>query len=289
MTDDHEQCSSCGSGEPCAAGNEHQADFESNMRIFDRLRKIDKIIVVLSGKGGVGKSTVAVNIAAALAKMGRKVGLLDVDIHGPTVPRMFGIADSPVVPSGDSISPVETESGVKVMSIAFFLKSLDAVIWRGPLKMGIIRQFLADVEWGELDYLIVDCPPGTGDEPLSVVQLLAVPANAIIVTTPQDVAVDAVRRSVTFCKQVGLSLAGIVENMSGFVCPHCWRKYEIFGKQGGEKLAGESGTELLGSIPISPDVHASGDCGKPPALDEASPIGKIYREIAKNLDAKLHK
>ncbi len=262
-------------------------EVDDRLAILDRLEKVKHTVVVLSGKGGVGKSTVAVNLAAALADAGRKVGIMDIDIHGPSVPRMFGMSDAQVEAVGGSIIPVDTMWGLKMMSIAFFLKKTDAVIWRGPLKMGVIKQFLKDVEWGELDYLIVDCPPGTGDEPLSIVQLLGSPTGAVVVTTPQDVAVDAVRRSISFCEQVKLPLLGIVENMAGFVCPECGAKVDIFGENGGKKLAEEVGTELLASIPLSVELAPRCDGGRPVALDRESPIGEIYRRMAEKLDGKV--
>lgn len=202
-------------------------------------------ILVMSGKGGVGKSTVAANLAISLALQGRRVGLMDVDIHGPSIPKMLHLEDVEVGANEQGwIQPVEL-AGVKMMSIGLLLRDRDAaVIWRGPLKMSAIKQFLEEVEWGELDYLIIDAPPGTGDEPLSVCQLAAPLTGAVVVTTPQDVATADVRRSITFCRQLDLPVLGVVENMSGFVCPHCNTVTEIFKSGGGERMAESMGVSF---------------------------------------------
>ncbi|MDT8390658.1 MAG: Mrp/NBP35 family ATP-binding protein [Lentisphaeria bacterium] len=235
---------------------------DTNDLLRRRLARIKNTLVVLSGKGGVGKSTVAVNLAVSLAMEGKKVGLLDVDIHGPSVPVMLGVVRERVTCGPEGLIPIET-AGVKVMSIAFVLDDPDAaVIWRGPMKMGVIEQFLKDVNWGELDYLIVDCPPGTGDEPLSVVQLLQKPTGAVVVTTPQEVAAADVRKSIDFCRKLNLPVLGVVENMSGFACPDCGNVTAIFGTGGGERLATDNGVPFLGGIPIDPAVTAAGDAGQ---------------------------
>ncbi len=230
----------------------------------DRLRRIRHKILVLSGKGGVGKSTVAVNLAVTLAMAGRRVGLLDVDIHGPSIPKMLQIEDAGVEAVTEGVlKPVEA-AGMNVMSIGFLLRHRDdAVIWRGPMKAGVIRQFLKDVEWGDLDYLIIDSPPGTGDEPLSVCQLLEDADGAIVVTTPQDVATADVRRSISFCRQLSMPVLGVVENMSGFACPRCGEVTEIFRAGGGERMAAEMHVPFLGRIPIDPAVTEACDAGKP--------------------------
>jgi len=195
---------------------------------------IERKILVMSGKGGVGKSTLAVNIAAALVAKGKRVGLMDIDIHGPSIPKLLNMNAQPVTGSEGGIAPIITEDGLKVMSIGFFLKNGDeAVIWRGPMKYSMIKQFLSAVEWGALDYLIVDSPPGTGDEPLSIVQLLKKIDGAIIITTPQEIAIDDVRRSINFCYKLNVPIVGVVENMSGFICPHCGKESDIFKKGGG--------------------------------------------------------
>lgn len=227
----------------------------------ERLSHIRHKIIVLSGKGGVGKSTVAVHLALSLLHSGRRVGLLDVDLHGPSVPKMLGIERAHVRLEGDSIVPV-VQTGLKVMSIAFLLSDRDsAVIWRGPMKANVIEQLLRDVSWGDLDDLVIDCPPGTGDEPLSVCQLVGDADGAVIVTTPQDVATANVRRSIRFCHDLDLSVLGVVENMSGFLCPACGKTTDVFGSGGGERLAAEMGVPFLGRIPLDPAVGKAGDEG----------------------------
>ncbi len=227
------------------------------------LENIKHKVVVLSGKGGVGKSTFAVNMATAVAAAGYKTGLLDVDFHGPSIPVMMGITDASVESGANGILPVE-KGNLKIISIGSMLKnSDDAIIWRGPMKMGIIQQFLRDVDWGELDYLFIDCPPGTGDEPLSLCQLLKDPDGAVIVTTPQEVASADVRKSVNFCSQLNLPVLGIVENMSGFVCPGCGEVTDIFSSGGGKKIATDYSVPFLGSVPLDPAVGIAGDEGTP--------------------------
>ncbi len=248
---------------------------------------VKKKYVVMSGKGGVGKSTVSVNLAVSLALQGKKVGLLDVDIHGPSIPTMLGLAGTKLTGSEESIDPVLIDGipNLKVMSVGFLLESEDApVIWRGPMKNSIIKQFLKDVTWGELDYLIIDCPPGTGDEPLSVVQLLGKADGTIIVTTPQDVASVDVSKSIKFAEQVKIPVTGIVENMSGFVCPHCNEVSYIFKEGGGKKLAEEYKVPFLGAIPIDPALGEAGDSGKPyVAQFKDSIISRTYEEMTKVL------
>lgn len=229
-----------------------------------RMSQIKHKILVLSGKGGVGKSTVAANLAISLALDGQRVGLLDVDIHGPSIPKLLNIEGRPLSVLGKTIVPIEFSENLKVMSIGLLLRSdEDAVIWRGPMKMGVIKQFLKDVEWGELDYLIIDSPPGTGDEPLSVCQLVEDADGAIIVTTPQEVAIADVKKAITFCRKLNYRVLGIVENMSGFVCPKCSEITHIFKTGGGERLASEMGVPFLGSIPIDPQIVEASDSGKP--------------------------
>jgi Mrp family chromosome partitioning ATPase/predicted Fe-Mo cluster-binding NifX family protein len=250
--------------DPAACPEKSRQDDMEQQALDDRMSLIRHTIVVLSGKGGVGKSTVAANLAVSLALAGKKVGLLDVDIHGPSIPRMLKLREPfPVEIRDDAIQPVE-KAGMKVMSIGFLLKGQDeAVIWRGPMKMSLIKQFLKDVEWGALDYLVIDSPPGTGDEPLSVCQLIKNPAGAVVVTTPQDVATADVRKSVNFCKQLGIPVLGVVENMSGFVCPKCGEVTDIFKSGGGERMAMEMGVPFLGRIPIDPAVGEACDDGTP--------------------------
>ena len=239
-------------------------ELKEQLDLQENLLGIGNKIVVLSGKGGVGKSSVAANLAVALSLQGKKTGLLDVDLHGPSIPTLLGI-ESQIVPSNNTrIEPLAYNANMKVMSVGLFLKNQDeAVIWRGPAKHGFIKQLLASVEWGDLDYLIVDCPPGTGDEPLSVIQLLEGTTGAIIVTTPQDVALTDVRKSVTFCRQLKLPVIGVIENMSGFICPHCGEGVDIFKSGGGRTMADEMNVPFLGKIPLDPAMVTAGDEGKP--------------------------
>lgn len=243
---------------------------QERQRLEARLGRIRHKVLVLSGKGGVGKSTVAVNIAALLARAGKRVGLLDVDLHGPSVPTMLRLSTEGIPTDDGALVPIEI-GDLKVMSLGFLLRDQrEAVIWRGPLKAGVIRQFLADVAWGDLDYLVVDAPPGTGDEPLSVCQLIGPSARAVIVTTPQEVALVSVRKSVHFCGQLGTPVLGVVENMSGFVCPDCGSRFDVFGSGGGERMAAEMGVPFLGRIPLDPAVSRAGDDGRPCALAVAA-------------------
>jgi len=233
-------------------------------QIRQRVKQIKHQILVLSGKGGVGKSTVAVNLAVSLALAGKKVGLLDIDIHGPSIPRILNLEGKTVQAAGGVILPVEMVQNLKVMSMGFLLRgSSDAVIWRGPMKYQMIKQFLKDVQWGNLDFLIVDSPPGTGDEPLSIVQLLENADGAIIVTTPQEVALSDVRKCITFCGQLNLPVLGVLENMSGFVCPKCGEMTDIFKSGGGEKMAKQMNVPFLGRIPIDPQIVRACDSGQP--------------------------
>jgi ATP-binding protein involved in chromosome partitioning len=246
-----------------------------------RMERIGRKIVVLSGKGGVGKSTVAVNLAVALSLSGARVGLLDVDIHGPSVPQMLRLGGARVQGSQDGILPVEA-GPLKVMSLGFLLETSETpVVWRGPMKAGVIRQFLTEVAWGELDYLVVDCPPGTGDEPLSVIQLIPGPDGAVIVTTPQEVALLAVRKSVTFCRQLKLPVLGVVENMSGFACPKCGEVAHIFKSGGGRQMAAAMGVPFLGEVPITQAVVESTDAGRPCVRHHSSdPAAQALQAIA---------
>jgi len=247
-----------------ATGTEENLEALLEQKVLDdRMRLIRHKVMVLSGKGGVGKSTVAVNLAVSLSLAGKRVGLLDVDIHGPSIPKLLHLDDAKVQIEHGAILPVE-KAGMKIMSIGFLLDNRDdAVIWRGPMKMGVIKQFLQDVEWGELDYLVIDSPPGTGDEPLSVCQLVKNADGAVIVTTPQDVATTDVRKSITFCRQLNLPVLGVVENMSGFVCPKCGTVTDIFKTGGGERMASEMAVPFLGRIPLDPAVGQACDDGKP--------------------------
>jgi len=233
-------------------------------QIRQRMSQINNKILILSGKGGVGKSTVSVNLAISLALAGKKVGLLDIDIHGPSIPKVLNLEEARIGSDGQNILPVEMTNNLKVMSIGFLLQGKDlAVIWRGPRKYHMIKQFLKDVQWGNLDYLIIDSPPGTGDEPLSIIQLLENCTGAIIVTTPQEVALSDVRKGITFCRNLNVNILGVIENMSGFICPKCGHKTDIFKSGGGEKMAEEMGVPFLGRIPIDPAIVEACDSGRP--------------------------
>jgi len=235
----------------------------------ERMEGIGHKLLVLSGKGGVGKSTVAVNLAVSLARAGKRVGLLDVDVHGPSIPKLMGLEGQQILGRGKMLAPACSSDGVKVMSIGFLLPTQDdAVVWRGPRKYGLIRQFLMDVDWGGLDFLVIDAPPGTGDEPMAVAEMARPRASAVLVTTPQDLAVSDVRRSVGFCRDVYLPVAGIVENMSGLVCPACGQRIDLFKTGGGESLAKAMHVPFLGRVPIDPDIVTRGDEGRPFARSE---------------------
>lgn len=250
-----------------------------------RMTDIRHKLLVLSGKGGVGKSTVAANLAVALARAGRRVGLVDVDVHGPSIPKMMGIEGRPIQTANEEVLPVQAADNLGVISLGLLLPSRhDAVIWRGPRKHGLIRQFLQDVAWGQLDYLVVDSPPGTGDEPLSVAQLVGDPAEAVVVTTPQDVAIADVRRCVEFCRTLSLKVLGIIENMSGLMCPKCGERIDVFKRGGGAALAHEMQVPFLGRIPIDPEVVTCGDAGLPLLRDgPRSPAAAAFTEVVNQI------
>ena len=269
----------------CEQDNQRNAQLDE-VAIAEKLSNIDQIIIVLSGKGGVGKSTVAVNLALSLALRGLRTGLMDVDIHGPSVPKLLNLTDKRPGVKGEDIIPVAYQSDLlKVISMGFLLQGTDqAVIWRGPLKYGMIKDFIGHVEWGKLDYLIVDCPPGTGDEPLSVAQFLKGKAKGVIVTTPQHVATIDVEKCITFCKHLELPVAGVIENMSGFVCPKCGETVNIFSKGGGELLANKYGIPFLGSIPLDPEIAKSGDEEKPYVyFYSKSASAKVFDDIVERI------
>ncbi len=236
---------------------------QEQQELKERMGKIKHKIAIISGKGGVGKSTVTVNLAAAFALKGKKVGVLDADIHGPSVPRLLGLEGKQVKATPAGAFPVKGPLDIEVMSIDFFLTEESPTIWRGPLKMRAIKQFLTEVVWNELDYLFIDLPPGTGDEPLSIAQLLPDLDGVVIVTMPTQLSSSIVKKAVTFAERLKMQTIGVVENMSGFVCPHCGVKTEIFGSGGGEKMAKEVGVPFLGSIPIDPKVGIDTDKGTP--------------------------
>ncbi|TAJ44954.1 Mrp/NBP35 family ATP-binding protein [Methanofollis fontis] len=246
---------------------------------------VEHVILVLSGKGGVGKTTVSVNLASALAKTGKSVGLLDLDIHGPNVPKMVGAEGQKLMVMGDKIEPIRVTGTLSVVSMEFLLPDADTpVIWRGPMKMSAIKQFLEDVNWGPLDYLVVDLPPGTGDEALTIVQLAPNIEGAVIVTTPQEVSTMDSKKAANFVEKLDLPVLGVIENMSGLICPDCGKEIEIFGKGGGEKAAQELGVPFLGAIPIDPEVRKAGDEGRPFInLRADSPSWKAIDTVMENL------
>jgi ATP-binding protein involved in chromosome partitioning len=257
---DNTACSSCS----VAHGPEKTAKSESEEEktIARTLRNIRHKILVMSGKGGVGKSSVAVTLAVTLARRGYKVGLMDVDIHGPNVVRMLGLQEPFDVQHAQFELPPDLFDKLKVISIEVLMRNREiAVIWRGPLKHQLIRQFLSEVQWGDLDYLVIDAPPGTGDEPMSVAQTIA-DAKAVIVTTPQEISLADVRKSINFCQKINMEILGLVENMSGYFCPHCGKELPLFKKGGGEKTALAYNIPLLGSLPFDPLVVEAADEGR---------------------------
>jgi ATP-binding protein involved in chromosome partitioning len=255
-------------------------------KLVRNMRAIKKKIMVMSGKGGVGKSTVAANLAARLAERGSKVGLLDADIHGPSIPKMFGIEDVRPEVDENGIVPISVTENLVVMSVALLLEDKDApVIWRGPAKMAAIKQFLEDVSWGNLDYLIVDLPPGTGDEPLSIAQLIEKMEGAVVVTTPQDVALVSVRKSIKFAEILKVPVIGIVENMAGIICPHCEEKIDIFGRGGVEKAAKDFNVNVLGELPMDPKIAEIEDSGKVHTdINEEMLWGKEFAAIVDSVE-----
>ncbi|MBN2206064.1 MAG: Mrp/NBP35 family ATP-binding protein [Candidatus Aminicenantes bacterium] len=256
------------------------ASVEDGVKLEKTLSRIKNRILVFSGKGGVGKSTVAANLALGLSRRGLKVGALDVDIHGPNLAKMLGVEDRKMEVTPEGIAPVLVGERLKLVSMSFLLEHPDLpVIWRGPMKMKIIQQFLSEADWGDLDWLVIDSPPGTGDEPLSVAQLIPA-TGAVVVTTPQDVAVMDSRKAVLFAKKLNLKILGIIENMSGLICPHCGRRIDLFKTGGGERAAAELDVPFLGRIPIDPQIVVSGDAGTPFAGHrEDSEAGRAFKEI----------
>jgi ATP-binding protein involved in chromosome partitioning len=247
---------------------------------------VDAIIAVGSGKGGVGKTTLSVNLAVALAKMGHKVGLLDADVYGPNVPLMLGVNDQPRMVGENRIEPLQA-FGLKVISVGFLNPGDKPIIWRGPMLHQIMRQFLGLVEWGQLDYLIVDLPPGTGDIALSLVQTVPL-TGAIVVSTPSDVSLQDARKAIEMFRQMKVDVVGVVENMSYFVCPHCQHEIDIFSRGGAEKMAAQFSAPFLGAIELDPEVRKSGDGGKPVVLEgENSPHAKSIYAFARNVVARV--
>jgi ATP-binding protein involved in chromosome partitioning len=267
-----------------------QQQSDEQQRLKDRMGKIKHKIAIISGKGGVGKSTITVNLATAFAQKGNKVGVLDADIHGPSVPKLLGLEGRQVKTGPPGIFPVEGPLGMKVMSIDFFLSEQMPTIWRGPLKMRAIRQFLSDIVWGDLDFLFIDLPPGTGDEPLSVAQLLPEIDGVVIVTMPSQLSSSIVKKAITFAEQLKMPIIGVVENMSGFVCPHCGEKTEIFQSGGGKNMAQQAGVTFLGSIPIDPKVGVDSDKGTPFVLSQKnSAATSAFVEVVQKVEEYLAK
>jgi ATP-binding protein involved in chromosome partitioning len=276
----NENCTECSSGQPASAPKSAPKGLPPKAKI-----DVKHVILVLSGKGGVGKSTVSVNLAFALANHGRNVGLLDLDIHGPSIPKMLGIEDKRPAVLAQTIEPVHVTGNLAVMSMAFLLPDTRTpVIWRGPMKMGAIRQFLAEVNWGSLDYLVVDLPPGTGDEALTIAQLAPNVKGAVIVTTPQDVAVMDAIKAAKFIDKLELPVLGIIENMSGMICPHCGETINLFSKGGGKKAAEDLGVPYFGAIPLDPEMVTAGDEGRPFILQHAKSLTrKAVDTVMENL------
>ncbi len=275
-TNCEENCTSCASGH----ANETPNGLPPRSTI-----DVKHVILVLSGKGGVGKSTVSINLASALSAHGKHVGLLDLDIHGPNIPKMLGIEDQRPAVLEQMLEPVHVTGTLAVMSMAFLLPDTSTpVVWRGPMKMAVIQQFLNDVNWGALDYLVVDLPPGTGDEALSIAQQAPNLRGAVIVTTPQDVAVLDATKAIRFIEKLDMPVIGIIENMSGMCCPHCGETIDLFGRGGGEKAAHDLGVPYLGAIPLDPEMVKAGDEGRPYVLRHAdSPTWRAVDAVMENL------
>lgn len=274
------ECASCKTASTCSSEKKGQAGLPPKADI-----DVKHVILVLSGKGGVGKSTVSVNLSYALSSHGKKVGLLDLDMHGPNVPKMLGIEDHKLAIMGERIEPVHVTGMLSVISMAFLLPDTSTpIIWRGPMKMAAIQQFLAEVNWGPLDYLVVDLPPGTGDEALTIAQLAPNVRGAVIVTTPQDVATLDAMKSAKFIEKLGLPVIGVIENMSGMLCPHCGEEIDLFGKGGGKKIADELKVPFLGSIPLDIEMRKAGDEGRPFIIRRGdSPTWKSVDKVMEEL------
>jgi ATP-binding protein involved in chromosome partitioning len=282
-----EKCDTCSTSNECTDQKKEQYEQEKKLKL--NLSKIKHKIAVMSGKGGVGKSTVTANIAMAFAMNGHKgkVGVLDADIHGPCIPKMLGLKGQTMkgVPNG-LLLPVTSSLGIKAASMDFLLPNDEApVIWRGPLKMRLIQQFLSDIMWGDLDYLFIDLPPGTGDEPLSVVQLIPDLDGTVIVTMPSEVSEAIVKKSVTFAKQAGVPIIGVIENMSGFVCPDCGAKIDIFKTGAGKRIARDPSVPYLGHIPIDPQICSNSDSGISfTVTNPSSPSAKAFNGIIEQIE-----
>jgi len=283
------KCESCSEANVCTDPRKEHWLEQRTLKL--RMSKIKRKIAVISGKGGVGKSTVTVNLAMAFATHGyaNSVGILDADIHGPCVPKMLGLRGQRLQANPIGVFPVMGPLGIKVVSMDFLISNDDApVIWRGPLKMRAIQQFLSDIMWGELDFLLIDLPPGTGDEPLSVMQLIPDMDGVVIVTIPSEVSQVVVKKAVTFARQLGIPVIGIIENMSGFVCPKCGTEINIFKTGGGQKISEDLSVPFLGSIPIDPEICRDSDNGMPFITEHMdSPATKAFMEIVKKIEVFL--
>ena len=280
--EDCEKDSTCETCDQPTSCSQQEKEAHAQERLKSTLSQIKHRILVMSGKGGVGKSTVSTNLAVALSMDGLSVGLLDADIHGPNIPKMLGIESGQVVGSVAGMTPVEVFPNLKVISMAFFTGDRDnPVVWRGPLKHNAISQFVGEVEWGHLDFLVVDLPPGTGDEPLSVAHVIKDVDGAVIVTTPQDVALLDSRKAVTFSRMLHIPVIGIVENMSGLECPHCHQEIPLFKIGGGETAARDMKVPFLGRIPIDPEMVTDCDRGMPLVMSHpSSEAAKAFQNIA---------
>ena len=283
------KCDSCSKANSCS--DPKKTHYEEQQKLKLKMNKIKHKIAVISGKGGVGKSTVTVNLAMAFAmhRYANRVGILDADIHGPSVPKMLGLKGQRLQANPIGILPVIGPLRIKVVSMDFLLPSDEApVIWRGPLKMKVIQQFLSDIMWGELEFLFIDLPPGTGDEPLSVIQLIPDMDGVVIVTIPSEVSQIVVKKAATFARQLGVPVIGIIENMSGFVCPKCGTETNIFKVGGGQKIAEDLSVPFLGSIPIDPEICRDSDNGIPFITEHIdSPATKAFAEIVKKIEQFL--
>jgi len=269
---------------PDEANKKQKSKDEQDVALKESLSRIKNKLLVMSGKGGVGKTSTSVNLSIALARLGYRVGLMDVDLHGPDVPRVLGLTGMIGLSPSHKLDPMRFNDNLRVVSIESLTPSKDeAIIWRGPIKFSAIRQFIADVEWGELDFLLIDAPPGTGDEPLTVAQTIP-DARAVIVTTPQEVSLADVRKSISFCRTVKMDIFGLVENMSGYICPHCGKEADLFGSGGGERTAKDAGLPFLGRVPFDPQVVACGDDGKSyQDIYPDSPVTRAYETIARKI------
>ena len=267
-----------------------QANSQAN-RDADVKRTLDRVkhkFIIMSGKGGVGKTSTTVNLSLALASMGRQVGIMDVDLHGPDVPRMLGLSGMLDLGANRKLNPIRYSTHLSAVSIESLTPTKDeAIIWRGPVKYAAIQQFIGEVEWGDLDFLMIDAPPGTGDEPLTVAQTIP-DAKAIIVTTPQEVSLADVRKSINFCKTVKMEIFGLIENMSGLACPHCHSFIDLFGSGGGEKTAVAAGIPFLGKIPFDQKMVECGDAGVSYQKQHRdSPVSEAFRAVAQKMDQLL--